>query len=93
MKLGTALNEELFWLILREENGVVIPLMAELGEPFRGVYGSFKLSVEKLIPIINLLPWKITEPVVFDVVQSYEWLISSETTSWFARVYVDKSVV
>ena len=30
--------------------------MNELDEPFRGVYGYFKSSVETLIPINNLLP-------------------------------------
>ena len=40
------------------KNGVVIPLMTELDEQFRGFDGAFKLSVDILIPIIKLLPWK-----------------------------------
>ena len=63
--------EESIWSTLRNKNGVVIPLITELDEPFRGFYGSFKLYVEKLIPIRNLFPWKITEFERYDIVWSY----------------------
>ena len=46
--------------------------MTELDGPFSGFGGDFKLSVYKLIPIRNLLPWKKTESVGYDVVRSYE---------------------
>ena len=58
--------------------------MTELDEPFRGVDGAFKPPGEKSIPVQNLLPFKKTESVGCDVVQSHERLISSETTSWSA---------
>ena len=45
--------------------------MNELDEPFSAVDGSFKSSVEKLIPIRNILPWKTTEPIGYDFVRSY----------------------
>ena len=51
-------TEESFWSIFRIESGVVILLMTELDEPFCGVDGAFKASVEKLIPIHGLLPLK-----------------------------------
>ena len=34
--------------------------MTELDEPFRGVGGAFKSSIDKLIPIRNVLPWEST---------------------------------
>ena len=46
--------------------------MNELDEPFSGVDGAFKLSVDKLIPICYLLPKKKTESVGYDVVRSYK---------------------
>ena len=39
-------------------NQVVIPLMTEVNEPFSGVDGAFKLSVETLIYIRDLLTWR-----------------------------------
>ena len=66
------LTEESFWLILHNENGMVIPQRTELDEPFSGVEGSFKLYVDKLIPIRDLLPWKTSESVGYDIVRSYE---------------------
>ena len=41
------LIEELFWSILRNENGVEIPLMTELDKPFSVVGGDFKFSLDK----------------------------------------------
>ena len=46
--------------------------MTELDELFCVVDGSVKSSLDKLIPIISLLPLKTTESVVYDVVRSYE---------------------
>ena len=46
--------------------------MTELDETFNGFDGAFKSSIEKLIPICNLLTWKTTESVGYDVVWSYE---------------------
>ena len=42
--------------MLCNENGVVMPLMTEIDEPFSGVDGAFKSSVGKSIPICGLLP-------------------------------------
>ena len=39
--------------MLHIENGVVILLMTELDEPFSRSDGSFKSSVEKVIPILG----------------------------------------
>ena len=72
---------------------MVILMMTELDEPFSGVGRAFKPSGDKLIPIHNLLPWKTTESVGYDVVRSYEWLISSETSSWSAQEYVETLVL
>ena len=41
LNLVLFLTEESLWSILRYENGIVIPLMTELDEPFRGVDGYF----------------------------------------------------
>ena len=46
--------------------------MAEFDEPFSGVDGAFKSSVEKLIHIHDLLPWNTTESMGYDVIRSYE---------------------
>ena len=46
--------------------------MTEIDGPFSRVDGTFKSSVDKLIPIRDLLPWKTTEYVVNDVVRPYE---------------------
>ena len=54
------MTEESFISILRYENGVVMPQMTELDKPCRGVYGDFKLYMEKLISIRCLLSWKNT---------------------------------
>ena len=67
--------------------------MTELDELFSGVYEEFKSYVEKLILIRNLLPWKITESMGYDVVLSYEWQILSENKYWSARENVDKIVL
>ena len=42
--------------MILNKNVVVIPIMTELDEPFRGVDGYFKSSGDKLIPIHDLLP-------------------------------------
>ena len=60
-------------------------MMNELDEPFSAVDGAFKSSLDKLIPIHDLLPWKTTESVGYDAEWSYEYLISSEITYWSAR--------
>ena len=65
------LTEESFWSILRNENGVLIPLVTELDEPFCVVDGVFKLSVDKLITIRDLLPWKTTESMGYSAIRSY----------------------
>ena len=64
-------NEGLFLYILQNDNGVVILLMTEFDEPFRVFYEVFKPYVNKLIPICDLLYWKTTEPMVYNVVRSY----------------------
>ena len=46
--------------------------MNELDEPFNVFDGAFRSCMEKLIPIHDLLPWKTTESVGYDVVRSYE---------------------
>ena len=66
------MTEEQFWSILRNENGVVIPLMNELDEPFSGVNGPFKLYVNKLIHIRNLIHCKTTESMGYDAVRPYK---------------------
>ena len=71
----------------------MILLMIELDGSFRGVDGSFKSSGYKLITISDLLPWKTTESMLYDVLRSHEWIISSETTSWSEQEYVDKLVL
>ena len=53
--------------MLRNENGVVIPLIKEIDEPFRGVYGDFKSYVDILLTIRSLPPIKTTESVLYDV--------------------------
>ena len=53
----------------------MIPLMTELDEPFSEVDGVFKQSVDKLIAIHDLIIWKTTEFMIYDVVQSYEYPI------------------
>ena len=85
-------TEEPFWSILHNVNGVVLPLITELDEPFIRVDISFKLSVEKLIPIRDLLPLKTTLILNQRSVCSYELLISSDTTSWSELEDVDKLV-
>ena len=44
--------------------------MTEFVAPFFGVGGSFKPSVETLIPMIDLIPQKTTESMGYDVKQS-----------------------
>ena len=90
MKSSTVLTDESFWFILLHENGVLIPLTTELDENFSGVDGSLKPSVEKITPIRDLLPWKTTASVGYDAVRSYEWLLLSETISWYSQEYIDK---
>ena len=63
--------------------------MTELDEPFRGVDGYFKSSGDKLIPIHDLLPWKKTYSMGYDVVRSYEWLILSENISWYVQDFFE----
>ena len=36
----------------------MIPMITEFVEPFLGVDGSFKSSKDKLVPIIDFIPWK-----------------------------------
>ena len=50
----------------------MIPLTTELDETFSIVDVEFKFSIDKLIPIRNLPPWKTTELMEYGVVQSYE---------------------
>ena len=71
----------------------MIPLITELDEPITKVYGYFKSYLEKLVSIHDFIPWKITESMGYDVVWSYEYIISSETISWSARKDVDKLVL
>ena len=49
-------TDESYFSILCNKNGVVIPLMTDIDEPFRGVDRAFKPFVEKLIPIYYLPP-------------------------------------
>ena len=49
------LTAEQIWLILLNENGVVILLMADFVAIFYGVDGAFKPYVSKLRPILDLL--------------------------------------
>ena len=67
--------------------------MTEFGGPFSVVVGAFKSSVENLIPISDLLSWKTTESVEYDVVWSYEWLILSENASYSAQEDVNELVL
>ena len=46
--------------------------MTELDEPFRGVDGAFKSSVDKSIPIHGLLTRKTPEPMGYDAEILYE---------------------
>ena len=46
--------------------------MTKLDETCRGFDGAFKAYVETLIPIRDLLPWKTTKSMVYNVVQSHE---------------------
>ena len=52
-------------------------MMTEFDEPCSRVYGAFKLFVDKLIHIPNLLYLKRTEYVGYDIVQSYESIFLS----------------
>ena len=45
-------------------------MITELYEPLSGFDGAFKSSMEKLIHIRNLLPWKNTESKLYYVLQS-----------------------
>ena len=67
--------------------------MTEFEKPFIEVDESIKLSIEKLLPKHNLISWKKNESVGYDVVQSFKWLISSETISWYAQEDVDELVM
>ena len=46
--------------------------MTELDTPFSIFDVSFKSYVDRLIPIIGLLPWKKTKSVGYDIEHSYE---------------------
>ena len=61
------LTAEQIWLILLNENGVVILLMADFVAIFYGLDGAFKPYVDKLRPILDLLAWKTTESMGYDV--------------------------
>ena len=67
--------------------------MTEFYETFISVDWALSPSIEKLIPIINLLSWKKTESVGCYVVRSYEWLILSEIISRSAQEYYDEFVL
>ena len=54
--------------------------MTEFDEPFSGVYGVFKSSIDKSVPIRDLLYLQTIESVGYDGVGSYELIILSETT-------------
>ena len=71
---------------------MVILLMTELDESFSGVDGAIKSYADKLIRILNCIPGKTTNSVIYDIVQSYEWLFSSESTYWSAQEDFDKLV-
>ena len=73
------MDEGLFGSILPNEIIVVMPLITLFFAPFWGMDGAFKLSVEKLIPILDFIPWKKTVSMEYNVVQSDEWIIFSET--------------
>ena len=66
--------------------------MTEIDESFSGFDGAAKSYVQKLIPISDLFSLKKTESMGYDVLWSYEQLISSETISWSLEEYVDKLV-
>ena len=53
--------------------------------PLCGVGGAFKLSLETLRPILSFLPWKKTESTVYDIVQSDEGIILSETIFMYSQ--------
>ena len=46
--------------------------MTKIDDSFIGFDGAYKSSLETLIPIRDLLPWKITKSMVYNVVQSNE---------------------
>ena len=46
-------------------------MMTELDEPFSVVGGAFKSYAYKLITTRDLLPWKPTESVGYDILMSY----------------------
>ena len=62
--------------------------MTESDEPFSAVDRDFKPSVDKLIPMHDLLSWK-PKYVGYDVVRSYGWIVLSETKSWYSQEDVD----
>ena len=67
--------------------------MPKFFEPFCRVDRDFKSYVEKLIHILGFIPWKTTESMGYDVVWSYEYLISPETTFMSAQEDVDELVL
>ena len=62
----------MFWSILLNYNGVVIPLTNQFDGTFSIVDVAFKSSVDKLIPISNLISWKKNKSVGYSVVCSYK---------------------
>ena len=72
---------------------MLVPLITELDETLIELDVFFKSYGDKLTPIRGLFTWKITESVCYDVILSYEWLISSKTVSWSAGEDFDKLVL
>ena len=69
---------------------MVIALMTEIDEPFRGFDGFFISSVKTKIPMHDLPPRETTKYEGYDVVLSYELLNLLETKSWYAQEDVDE---
>ena len=68
MRQSTVFIEGLFGSLLLNENGVVIPTMNEFLHFFWGEYVTFKYYVDKLVPILDFIPWKTTEYMGYDVI-------------------------
>ena len=67
--------------------------MTELVSPFFWVYGDFISSTKTSIPILDLIPWKTSDSMGYDCVQSYELLILLETKLRAAQEDVDELVL
>ena len=64
--------------------------MDEFVAPSFGLDGSFKNIQITLLPILCFLPWKTSEYMLYDALQSYEWLILSETIFCSTQEDVDE---